>query len=619
MDPSAGWMQGTATQWLPVICQGTEGIGVEEIMPLVSYAVARGLGAVSHRTPQLTVPPSIRHPGSDISQRASGIGRRPWSPALLAAAVLLATAPLRAQRVAGPWEDGAIPARGVLRVGVSPNFTTWRERFAPDGRREPLGSGFTLDSLGPAHVPFLAPLSTPLAAATGLPAPPLSLGTLATRLEVTEVVTTVSLDYGLTARVGLMATIPYVKNHVYVSANPNGGGAGATLGFNPALSYAGARLQNAAVTGSLASAAATLTGELSRCAGSTEASCHAINADRAGAQSLVQLAGQVSGALAAVYGTTSLTGSLFAPVAGSTLQQAVVARLADLDARFEGFLGAATSGAWVAGTPVPAAPMAGADFAALLGDPAYGIAAQPFSDFEHSHVGDVEVGAKVVLVDTFGPQATAPAQRGGMFRLAVAGLYRLPTGQRDQPDHFADLGAGQGQADVEIRGYADVALGERFWTSAVARYAIQRPDRLVRRITDAPGHPFPESVRRQEVARDLGDIFEAEVAPRYVPNNEFSFSALFRIQRKAADAYRGTFDVTSADGTPLSLDASTLNTDTETTRRTAGFAVTFSTVRGHARGRARWPLEVSYAHTIVLSGKSVPRVQANAIGLRVYR
>lgn len=539
---------------------------------------------------------------------------------MLAGALLgLAGRPLAAQRVLGPWDDASIVRPGVLRVGVAPGFATWRERYGPDGTREPLGADFTVDSLGARHLPFIAPLGGPLSVLTGLASPPLSLGRLDTRLEVTEVTTAITLDLGLTPRVALQALIPYVKNHVYVEADPNAGTPGATLGFNPARQFAGARTENEAVTTSLSTAAATLTSELARCAGSTDATCALVNADRPGAQALAQQAAQVAAALATVYGTPAVTGSLYAPVAGSPLQAAVNARLADLNTRFRAVLGAPAAGDWVGRRPVAAPPMAAADLTTLLGSPAHGIAARPFGDFEHSHVGDIELGAKILLFDTFGPPATAPAMRAGMLRLAVAGVYRLPTGQRDLAGHFADLGAGQQQADIEVRGFADVALTPRLWTSAVARYAIQQPDRLVRRITDQPGDPFPELAREQEVSRNLGDLVEVEVAPRFVPNEEFSFSASYRYRRKGADAYAGTFDVTSADGTPLSLDASTLGAGTEASQQVAGFAVTFSTVRGHARRQARWPLEVSYLHTIVLAGRGVPRAQVNGISLRIYR
>ena len=129
MDPSAGWIHGTATQWLPVICQGTGGIGVEETMPLVSYAVARRAGAICtrHRTPQLTVP-LPKYNGPNHSTHTGTLRTRlTWR---IVIALLLTTAHhAGAQRVTGPWDDAAIAPRGILRIGISPRFGQWRERL----------------------------------------------------------------------------------------------------------------------------------------------------------------------------------------------------------------------------------------------------------------------------------------------------------------------------------------------------------------------------------------------------------------------------------------------------------------------------------------------------------
>lgn len=525
-----------------------------------------------------------------------------------------------AQRVLGPWEDGTIAPRGVLRIGFSPRFEQWKERYARfDGTREPLGADVTRDSLGPSVFPFVAGLAPALATLTGNPAPPLSLGALETRLDVTQTTTPISLEYGLTQRVGLQLMVPYVKNRVHVLPVVNPDGIGATLGFNPAQGITGARQQNGLVVAALGTAASTLTSELARCQGSSDATCSAINADRAGATALVQLSGQVSDALAAVYGTPAISGGLYAPVLGSTLHTAVDARLGTLNAQFQTFLGAPTAGEWIGSRPVPAVPIGATGLEALLGEPALGIAARPLGDYEHSHIGDIEVGAKVVLLDTFGPNATAPLPRAGAFRVAAAGVYRLATAQLDLPHDFTDVGTGDRQPDLELRGYADVAFGPRFWTSTIVRFGIQRADRLVRRITDHPGDPFPELAREQEVSRDLGDVMEIEIAPRYVPNDEFSLSGFYRYRNKGTDSYAGTLELNGADGTPLSLNAATLGTGTAQTEHLMGFAVTFSTVRGHARRTARWPLEISYLHTQVMSGRGIPRIQMNGIALRFYR
>jgi hypothetical protein len=535
-------------------------------------------------------------------------------PSVLGAALLLAAVagPAMAQRVTGPWEDGSIAPRGVLRIGVTPRFEQWKERFDGDGDRLPLGSLFP--DIG-ASFPFVNTLATNLATVIGNANVPLTFGSLQTRLDVTQVRTEIALDYGITSRLGLQALIPYVKNRVHVLANPGGDG---TIGFNPGADLPAAQQQNELLVGTITNAATTLTSELARCMGSSDASCAAINADRAGATALVQQAGGVSTALAAVYGTTTVSGARYAPVAGSALQAAVTNRLIALNSQFRGFLGAPPTGEWITGTPVAGPPIAAAGLAALLGDSA-GALARPLGDYEHSHVGDIEVGAKVLLLDTFGPVAVSPLPRAGALRLAVAGVYRLGTGQLDLPNDFTDVGTGDRQADLELRGFGDLAVGPRFWVSSVLRIGLQQPDRMLRRIPGSATDIFPEAAREVEVERNLGDVMEFEVAPRYVPNDEFSIAGLYRYRNKGADSYSGTFNVTSADGRLLVLDASILNNGTAQKEQLLGFSVTYSTVRGYARGTSKWPLEVWYMHTAVMSGTSVPRIQMNGVGLRIYR
>ena len=542
-----------------------------------------------------------------------------WVRSLLGAAALLggAFSPVRAQRVTGPWEDGSIAPRSVLRVGITPRFEQWKERFDANGDRRALGSTVSTETLG-AFLPFVSTIAGPLSVLTGVPAPPLSFGSLSTRLDVTQTRTEIAIDYGLTPRLGIQALIPYVKNRVHVLASMGDGGIGATLGFNPGRTIAGAQQQNEIVVTTIATAATTLTSELTRCMGSTDASCAAINANRSGAMALVQRADAVSAALASVYGTTTVPGARYAPVAGSILQTAVDGTLTALNTQFRAFLGAPMTGEWITGRPAAGPPIGAAGLDALLGDSA-GALARPLGDYEHSHVGDIEVGAKFLLIDTFGPVAVSPLPRAGSLRLAVAGIYRLGTGQLDLPGDFSDVGTGDRQADLEVRGYGDLAVGSRFWISSVLRFGLQQPDRIRRRIPGGTADLFPEAAREVEVDRNLGDVMELELAPRYVPNDEFSIAGFYRYRNKGADSYSGTFNVTSVDSTPLTLDASILNTGTSQTEQVLGFSVTYSTVRGYARGTSKWPLEVWYLHSTVMSGTSVPRLQMNGIGLRIYR
>jgi hypothetical protein len=391
--------------------------------------------------------------------------------------------------------------------------------------------------------------------------------------------------------------------------------AAGTLGANPAFAVAGtaARTRNQVVVTELGAAASMLQAELARCLGSSDASCSAINANRQAATELVTSATATANGIAFVYGTPTSTGAPYAPVDRGLLHNAIDARLANLNNQFIALLGEPTSGDWIAARPVAAAPLAYADFQRILSDTSIGIAARPFTDVEYSHVGDVEVGAKILLVDTYGHRIGSVPTRGSGIRLAVAGLLRLPTAQLAKPDDFIGIGTGDRQTDVEVRGFLDLVLHQRLWTSAVLRYGMQRPDRLVMRITDSPGDPFPSLLREHEVARDLGDFMELEVAPRYVPNDALGFSLDYRFRSKGADTYSG-FSL-PADG----IDASTLGLGTEQEEHRVGAAITYSTVRGYNERQSRWPVEVSLMHTRVISGRGVPRYNATGVAVRLYR
>jgi hypothetical protein len=201
------------------------------------------------------------------------------------------------------------------------------------------------------------------------------------------------------------------------------------------------------------------------------------------------------------------------------------------------------------------------------------------------------------------------------MRVSAAGIYRLPTGQLDLPHDFTDAGTGDRQADLELQGFLDFAFGPRLWVSSVLRLGIQRPDQLVRRITNIAVNPFPELAREQEVGRDLGDVMELELAPRYVPNDEFAVSALYRYRSKGTDSYDGSFR--SAPWTERrSLDASVLVSG-PIRRNSPGFAVTYSTVRV-IRNARRWLLKSRSSTPSVMSGETF-RQQTNGIAFRFYR
>lgn len=551
-------------------------------------------------------------------------GRLAHAPlAVRAALLLLGTASaLGAQRVRGPWDDATIAPRGTLRAEISTWWSQARERYGATGELESLGARLSADSLGPRHLEALGGLVTYLPQLTGGVAPALSLGTLDTEFEVSTYVTPITLEYGLTSRVALRTVIPYVKNRVEVYPRPNATGITGNLGPNPWFLVAEARTRNQQVVTEIQGATTALQTALTNCLGSTAPSCVAINADRAAAEALVQAAGAAAGATQAIYGSTTVRGAVAVPLAGSPLHGAVEARLADLSTRFATFLGAAPGGQWIAARPVAAAPLGYDGLQRMLTDTAGGVFARPLSDVEHSHLGDIELGAKIVLFDSYRHEVGRPVPPRGGLRFAVAGIYRLPTAQRDNADDFADIGTGDAQADIEGRAFLDVIAGPRFWASVAARVGLQQSDRISLRIPRSADEMFPGAYRLQDVERDLGDFFELELAPRFTPNEGLALSANYRYRQKGADTYTGTFTAptTGIDPfAPVDFDAGLLAAGTRQSEHRLGAAITYSTVRGYAQRQSRWPLEVSLLHTRVAGGEGVMRESATAVVVRLYR
>jgi len=287
-----------------------------------------------------------------------------------------------AQKVLGPSDDATVLPRGVLRIGVQPTWGRANQRFSnglngtSEGTAERLGVDYDVDSLGPSRFEPLRPLSAALQTLTGKSAIGSSLGRLRVDFDASSVTTPISLEYGLTRRILLGVMVPYVKTRNEVSLIPNPGRNEGTIGINPALTMAGARVQNLAVFTQLTEAVTRLQGQLASCTGSTTPECAAINADRARATQLATNGAAVAAAIGTVYGTRAGEGARFAPVEGSTLQNDVLTRLTALATDFAGFLGAPTGRAsWVDARPIGAPLMGLADLNTIVSDSAFGIGA----------------------------------------------------------------------------------------------------------------------------------------------------------------------------------------------------------------------------------------------------
>jgi hypothetical protein len=533
--------------------------------------------------------------------------------------------PAPAQRVLGVGDDALVLPRGVFRFRTLGQWTQFNERYGkdtpgrPNGSLEPLGVDFTLDTIGVKQFPNLATLQGGIQLLTGNPSWYATLGN--THVDLRDRVTAYPFvfELGLTSKFSLGIQIPYVTTHSMTFFNVNTTGIQGNLGFNPALAVPAAAAQNAAFSTQFATAAATLQASLDACAANPGASpqCPALNANRANANALIANSTRFAGGVTQIYTT-----SPFIPIVGTDAQLTIEARTAAFRSLYQQF-GVTSIAPTMTGPFASQSRLTLRDAQRILSDTAFGIVADPLASTGHSHVGDIDLGAKFSVYDSFGGETSARLSPHGLnFRTAIGGMFRIPSGQIESPNNFIDVGTGRGAKVIEGRWFGDVLVGSHFWQSFIVRYNKPFADNQEMRIIDLPNLELAPLYRRQTVQRKLGAAFEFETTPRIVINDFLSLSGQYVYRHKAQDHYTGTFAIPAAvtGFADITLDASTLDLETETWEHRAGGGISFSNIYAFEQGQAKVPFEVTYLHwqTVKGSGGNQPKFFTDQIQLRLY-
>ncbi len=548
--------------------------------------------------------------------------------ALLLSVTAAAAAPvvLRAQAVLGVGDDALTLPAGVFRMRILSQWTRFSERYGKDtpgrknGALEPLGIDFNLDTIGAAQFENLAPLQSGIRSLTGMNDFNASLGKTIVKVRDNIVATPVAMEFGITSRLSFGVVVPFVTATSEVDFRVNPTGREATLGFNPTLGAASAIATNGSLLTQFDQAATQLSQQLGACAANPALpGCASLNANAANARALIQNSTAFANGLAQIYGgRNGSAGSPFVPIFGTAAQAAIEARVAAFKALYGSFGNSSIS----LGGPIAAqAALTIGDAQRVLTDSIFGVRAQPLATSITRGMGDIDFGLKLNLFDTFGRSNSARmSPKGFNWRQSVGAVYRLGTGKLDQPDNFTDLGTGTHQNAVEVRSYTDLLYGAHFWVSLVTRYNMHMTDTRVMRITDAPNKELAASYRQQTVTRTLGNVFDLEINPRWVINDYLGFAGHYYYRRKFFDRYTGTFSVSNLNGQQVTLDASTLDLETEAREHRFGGGISYSTVAAYEKGKAGLPFELTLFHyeTTAGSGGNTPKLSSDQVQLRFY-
>jgi len=165
-------------------------------------------------------------------RRRPSFRRRAVAPArrLALCGALIFPAPILAQAVLGPGDDASLARRGALRVTLLSRWTRFDEQYVgagpgrADGSLTALGAPFTLDSIGVAQFENLGPVQTSVRTLAGMPDFSASLGASLARVRDHAIATPVAVELGLTRRITVGVTVPFLTATSSLDLRVNPGG-----------------------------------------------------------------------------------------------------------------------------------------------------------------------------------------------------------------------------------------------------------------------------------------------------------------------------------------------------------------------------------------------------------
>jgi hypothetical protein len=512
-------------------------------------------------------------------------------------AVVSAVSAISAAPAVAQYPDARIIPRGVLRIGFEPEYVTYDQRFGPNGEVELLGKDFTSDSAGADLLPSLVEPQQAVRDIVGADDYRMTLGSITTTLDADIRKLGFNFHLGLTDRLTLTASIPFVTARIQADVVNDSTSANAGLNRGGDASAAAA-IQ--ALLSELESGAAFVEREIAAnsygCP--TSALCDQ-------ARDLVMRTRLLAADLGSVMGFTSGGPAAdgvapFVPLQSSAEGQAILSAIQSIAAELQSFNATPPS----ASLPLPTERADAGAFQSVLTAPEFGYGATGGIEFikYRQRLGDAELGVRWGAV-----------QRPSL-RAVLRGSVRLPTGMRDDPDHYIDLGTGDRQTDLSGGLEAVWMPGTAVALAVNASYTAQLGDKLVRRV--APPHqPIAPLSRRATVSRNLGDFFVAGLYPSVRLTEGFTAYGSVRYFRKGVDR----FSVVNPPEAAVPAPASNL-LEQETAMRSWSFGGGvhyYST----GRGGTALPLQAGIDYRAAFSGSGglTPKDVRVYFYLRLYR
>lgn len=222
---------------------------------------------------------------------------------------------------------------------------------------------------------------------------------------------------------------------------------------------------------------------------------------------------------------------------------------------------------------------------------------KPLADEQKDMLGDIRVVNKIQL------------KNEKDYAISLTNSLVLPTGEEADIDKVVDVGAGDGQFDVEAGVNVDFNMTSRITVSARASYTWQIEDTTAKRIPENADSTVTSDVDYQ-VKRDLGDIIYTSIGAGYLMDSGIQLRGQYSFQYKEGDVYSGDkYESYRYDW---------MGQKTSQRLHAAQFGIGYSTIPAFKRKEFAVPLELNVTLGTPLAGKNVTNDTTIAAEIAVF-
>lgn len=220
---------------------------------------------------------------------------------------------------------------------------------------------------------------------------------------------------------------------------------------------------------------------------------------------------------------------------------------------------------------------------------------KPLTDRDETLVGDLQVVSLVQM------------NKEEKFSTQLKTLLSVPTGQGDDPDDLADLGA-FGYTAIENQLLGNFVPLRNVQLAAKLGYRYTLPDRVPRRVPTREDDTLPGPETKMTVNRKTGDAFYGGSSVTYTLDRGLDVGLGWEFTRKGADSYSGSAAVR------YDLISNQIESSSDRVR----FGVSYSTIESFFAGTAMLPSIIAYEFSDNIGGRNTERMAVHELWLQLF-